>query len=339
MKHKKKLIFLIIVILLIGGGIYYSKTKKTKVEYTTATVERDNLYQTVSVTGKIAPENQIDLAFKVSGRIEAMYVDIGDAVKKGQKIAVVDKGILDEQLIAAKKELSVQRNALYNMKNREKTYNWAQKDAQRALIKKAQADVDAILEQIGETVLYAPIDGIVVTRNVNVGETTVANAVTANTSVVTIAEAGHLELQANVPESDIIKIALGQKADVTLDAFNAEDIFEAEVKEIEPASTVIQDVVYYKVKLTFPNYDERFKNGMSADINIHTDEKNSVLFIPERAVKNDEEGKYVDVLKDKKNNITEKKYVQTGLRGDDGMIEIASGLSEGEEVISISKTE
>lgn len=338
-RAKKWIIWIIIIAAVIGGGVYYFKTKKPVVEYTTEKAEKGTLAQTVSVTGKLVAKEQADLSFKISGRVESMFVDIGDKIEKGQKIATIDKGTLDEQLRESQQDLVAQRNALYNMKMHEASYTGPQKDAQRALIKKAEASVAAIREQIGETTLYSPISGTVITKNVDEGETTVANAVTANTSMVTVAREGELEVQANVPESDIVKIALGQKADVTLDAFSAEDIFPAEVVEIEPSSTVIQDVVYYKVKLKFPVYDDRFKNGMSADTDIHTAEKNNVVFIPERAIKDDGGGKYVEILKDEKNNITEKVNVKTGMRGDDGMIEITSGLSGGENVITISKTE
>jgi hypothetical protein len=78
---------------------------------------------------------------------------------------------------------------------------------------------------------------------------------------------------------------------------------------------------------------------MSADTDIHTAEKNNVIFISERAIKNDGDKKYVEILKDEKNNITDKAYVQTGMRGDDGMIEITSGLTGGENVITLSKTQ
>lgn len=339
MFKKKKTYVILALIILIIGGIYYYKTKKPAVEYTTQKAEKGTLAQTVSVTGKLIAKEQTDLSFKISGRIEAMYVDIGDKVEKGQKIATIERGTLDEQLVRAKQEAIYQKNVLYSMKRNNSGYNWAQKEGQRAKIKEAEADVTSLLKQIGETTLYSPISGTVITKNVDEGETTVANAVTANTSVVTIAREGELEVQANVPESDIVKIALGQKADVTLDAFNAEDIFPAEIVEIEPSSTVIQDVVYYKVKLKFPNYDSRFKNGMSADTDIHTAEKNNVVFIPERAIKEDGRQKYVEILKDEKKNIIERINVATGMRGDDGMIEITSGLSGGENVITIAKTE
>lgn len=341
MFKKKKTYIILILIILIGFGVYYFKTKKPVVEYTTQKAERGTLAQTVSVTGKVVSQEETDLSFKLSGRVEAMFVNIGDKVKKGQKIATIDRGILNEQLRGAEQDLIAQRNTLYDMKTNKRrlTYTWAQEDAQRARIKSSEEQVNIVLEQISETTLYSPVSGTVITKNVEVGETTVANAVTANTSVVTIAGEGDLEIQANVPESDIVKVALGQKADATLDAFTSQDIFQSEVIEIEPSSTVIQDVVYYKIKLKFPTPDSRFKNGMSADVNIHTAEKDNVVFIPERAIKDDGGRKYVEILKDEKNNIVDRAYVETDMRGDDGMIEITSGLSGGENVITISKTQ
>jgi len=337
MFKKKKTYVILALIVLIIGGVYYFKSKKPQVEYTTQNVEKGNLAQTVSVTGKLVAKEQADLSFKISGRIEAMYVDIGDKVEKGQKIATIDKGTLNEQLYQAQQDLIAQRNALYEMKRKSVSASWAKKDAQRAVIKGAESAVAAVREQISETTLYSPISGIVITKNVDEGETTVANAVTANTSVVTIAREGELEVQANIPESDIVKIALGQKANVTLDAFNAEDIFSAEIVEIEPSATVIQDVVYYKVKLKFPAYDERFKNGMSANIDIHTAEKEGVLMVPARAIKEDGKKKYVEVLK-ADGITTEKIYIETGLEGDEGMVEAKSGLKGGEKVITFVAT-
>ncbi|HRY27906.1 MAG TPA: efflux RND transporter periplasmic adaptor subunit [Candidatus Moranbacteria bacterium] len=336
-KAKKWTIWILIIAAIIGGVFWYVKSRQPKTTYTTAEIAKGNLTRTVSVTGKLVAKEQADLSFKISGRIEAMFVDIGDKVEKGQKIATIDKGTLNEQLYQAKQDLIAQRNALYSMKRNNSGYNWAQKDAQRAVIKKAESAVTAVREQISETTLYSPISGIVITKNVDEGETTVANAVTANTSVVTIAREGELEVQANIPESDIVKIALGQKANVTLDAFNAEDIFSAEIVEIEPSATVIQDVVYYKVKLKFPAYDERFKNGMSANIDIHTAEKEGVLMVPARAIKEDGKKKYVEVLK-ADGITTEKIYIETGLEGDEGMVEAKSGLKGGEKVVTFVAT-
>lgn len=333
----KKTIFFAVVIVLAVGGYYYQRSRKPKVEYTIETVQKGTLSQTVSVTGRIVSPVEVDLSFKISGQIETLIVDVGDRVEKGQKVATIDKGTLLSNFRQARQEVLAQRNTLYNMKRRKITFNAQEEEAQRARIQKAEAAVSEIATQISYTTLYSPISGTVIRKNVEVGEITVANAVTANTSVVTVAADGDLEIEANVPESDIVKIALGQNTDVSLDAFSSEDVFPATVSEIEPASTVIQDVVYYKTNLKFNTSDTRFKNGMSADADIHTAEKQSVVFIPERAVKDDSGKKYVEIIKDEKNQVTEKVFVSTGMRGDDGMVEITNGLVGGEKVVTLSK--
>jgi len=339
MFKKKKTYVILVLIILVIGGFWYAKSKKPKVEYTTAIASRGTLSQTVSVTGKTASPHEVELSFKTSGIIQELYVDIGDKVKKGQKISVIDKGTLYSQLRQAQEDVKYQKKGLSDMKKRHATYNDFQESAQKALIRKAEASVQGVLTQFKDTVLYSPMDGIVIRRNGEVGETITANSAAANTPVVTVAQEGELDVKADVPESDIVKIALGQKADIALDAFTAQDIFQGEVIDIEPASTIIQDVVYYKVKLKITNYDPRIKNGMSADLDIKTASKNNVVSIPERAIKDDKGQKYVEILKDEKNNVTEKVNVKTGMKGDEGMIEIISGLSGGEKVITLTKTQ
>jgi HlyD family secretion protein len=257
-------------------------------------------------------------------------------VKAGQKVAVIDKGILNAQLAQAKEEVTAQKQTLANMKLKD-GYSKQQENAQRAEVRKSQAAVAQVYAQFADTSLYSPMDGLVIRRNGEVGETITANSAASNTPVVTVAQEGELDVKADVPESDIVKIALGQKANITLDAFSSKGIFEGEVIDIEPASTIIQDVVYYKVKFKILNYDQRIKNGMSADLDIKTAERNNVVYAPMRAVKTEGGSKYVEVLKDEKNGITEKVPVTTGMEGDDGMVEIKSGLSGGEKVVTLTK--
>jgi len=334
-RKKKTYVILVIIIAIVGGAIYF-KNKKPKVEYTTQDVKTGTLAQTVAVTGVLASPNQADLSFKISGRLEKMYVDIGDPVTKGQKIATIDGGTLNSQLNQARAELRSQKQTLANMKRG--GFRVQQERAQREQVRSAEAAVSQILDQIKETTIYAPIDGFIIKKSSEVGEIIAANSAAGNTPVVTIARNDDLEIQTNVPESDIVKVALGQNADVTLDALTSSDVFNAKVSEIEPASTVIQDVVYYKVKLRFDNLDPRFKNGMSTDADIKTAERNNVVYAPMRAVKTENGQKYVEVLKDEKNAVTEKVNVTTGMEGDDGMVEIKSGLKGGEKVVTLTKS-
>jgi macrolide-specific efflux system membrane fusion protein len=328
---KKKIIWIVIIIALIVGSVYYSKTKKTKIQYTTETAKKGDLKQTVSVTGNVVSAGQIDLAFKTGGKIVSMYVNVGDKVVAGQKIAEIDKGTLKDQLASAKEEISYQKNMLYDMKTPSSTSGPRQRDAQRANIKKAQAAYAGIVDQIDDTVLVAPQDGIVVKKNFDEGETVAMNA-----AVVALAGNEDLEIQAKVPESDINKVSVGQKSSATFDALPADQNIMTEVYEIEPVSTVIQDVVYYIVKLKLPTQDARLKNGMSSDIDIETAMRPSVIMIPLRAVKTDGNTKYVDVLNDD-GLTTRRANVETGLQGDEGMVEIKSGLSGGEKVVTLMK--
>jgi HlyD family secretion protein len=338
MFKKKKTYIILIIILFVAGGIWYSKSKKPKVEYTVSTASKGTLSQTVSVTGKTASPHEVELSFKTSGIIQELNVDIGDEVKRGQIIAVIDKGTLYSELKQARFEVTAQKQTLANMKREGNAYKIEQINAQRAEIRKAEAGVSGVLAQFKDTVLYSPMDGVVIHRNGEIGETITANSAASNTPVVTVAQEGELEVKADVPESDIVKIALGQKADITMDAFPAADVFQGEVIDVEPASTVIQEVVYYKVKLRITNYDPRIKNGMSADLDIKTASKDNVVSIPERATKNDNGQKYVEILKDEKNNVIERANIKTGMKGDDGMIEVTSGLKGGEKIITFTKT-
>jgi RND family efflux transporter MFP subunit len=331
-KWKKRIIWIVIISALIGGGVYYFTTKKAKTQYTAETAKKTDVIQTVAVTGTINPKNIINLAFKVSGIVKEMNVAVGDEVKKGQRLAKVDPSTLLAQLEASNQDIEYQDETYDFMKDNKGTYEREQREAQQALVKKAEALNRAARINVGETYLYAPIAGTIIKRNADLGEIAVSTS-----TILTVAE-GEMEIETNVPESDIIKVSLGQKANIAFDAFPVDVKFEASIFNIEPASTVIQDVVYYKVKLRLDNLDPRIKPGMSCDVDIKTAEKPNVIAIPLRAVKTEGDKKYVEILQDEKNQITEKVYVTTGLEGDDGIVEITSGLNGGENVITLTST-
>ncbi|MDZ4385432.1 MAG: efflux RND transporter periplasmic adaptor subunit, partial [Candidatus Moranbacteria bacterium] len=302
--------------------------------YTTENVKRGSLAQTVSETGTINPVDQLDLSFKVSGRVIELTADVGDTVKAGQLLAQVDLGTLSAELSGVRQDLQVQKETLASMKKNPSQYNYEDKDAQRAKIRSAEAAINSALARIRDTKMFSPADATVLKRGVDLYETTVANS---PSPVFTIGNPDDLVIETEVPESDIVKVKLRQKSEVTFDALPADQIFEAEVTEIDPASTVIQDVVSYRVKLKLAVQDGRIKPGMSANIDIMTAGKDDVLMIPVRAIHMDGKQKYVDVLTDEKNNITERRNITTGLEGDEGMIEVVSGLKEGEAVITFVK--
>ena len=141
-------------------------------------------------------------------------------------------------------------------------------------------------------------------------------------------------MEAKVPESDIAKMKIGQKATLTFDAFEADEQFSATVVSIDPSATVVQDVVDYIVKFSMDKDDSRFKDGMSADLDILVAEKNDVLMIPERSIKETNGKKQVQILE---NGKPADREVKTGMKGDGGMVEVISGLQENELVITSTK--
>ena len=142
-----------------------------------------------------------------------------------------------------------------------------------------------------------------------------------------------LEIEVDIPESDIAKIKVGQNTEITLDSFGDDKVFRGTVTFIDPAETIIQDVVYYQVKVQFSDGKDNVKPGMTANVIIKTKEKSDVLKVPIRAVKQKNGNKIVQILVDKK---VQEKQVTTGLRGDE-FIEIVSGLEPGREVITFIK--
>ncbi len=336
MSRRKKFSIWLIIILVIAGGVYYFiQSRQPKIEYTTEAAKRGDLFQTVSVTGKLKSKVQADLAFEINGKVKKINIETGDKVEKEQLLAQIDGSVLFSQFREAQAALDAQKQKYKLIKRKENTYSKEERRSQKATVEQYEAAAVTAQKQFSRISLYSPINGIVTKKEIEIGEN-----VSANASVITVAGEGELEIEANVPESDIIKIQPGQKAEITLDAFPSDDKFSAGISEIEPASTVIQDVVYYKVKLKPSDVDSRFKSGMSADIDIRTAEKNNVIFIPLRAVKTENDKEYVEILKTQDGKeFTEKIYVKTGLKGDEGMVKIISGLSEGEKVITFTKTE
>jgi len=197
---------------------------------------------------------------------------------------------------------------------------------QSAKIKEAEANVQKDKAQIEKTVLRAPFDSVVTRQEAKIGE-----IVAANISLISLISESRFEIEADVPEADITKIALEYPVSIMLDAFGIDKQFSGIVMFIEPSELIIQDVVYYQIKVSLDQKDVAVKPGMTADINIITAERKNVIAVPIRTVRINKDGsKSVRVLK---NNVIQTKPVTTGIRSNDGYIEIFSGLSEGEEII------
>lgn len=207
----------------------------------------------------------------------------------------------------------------------------AQSTIETSAIRAAEATYDAALANAEKANIKAPVNGVVTKVNYRAGEV-VGTAVSGAFGRLLSYD---FLLEAKVPESDITRVKLGQKADISFDAFDANDLVSAEVIEIEPDSTVIQDVVYYIAKLRLVSIDARLKPGMSGDADITLDRKQGVLQVPSRLFREDGAKHFAKVLLS--NGAVEEREVAIGLRGNDGIVEIRSGLSEGDKVISATK--
>lgn len=207
-----------------------------------------------------------------------------------------------------------------------------------AKVAQANAQLSKALADLSDNSIYSPIDGTIVKVNYEVGEQT-----SLSQPVLELLTDEQYEIEVNIPESDIAKIEIGDNTTIELDAFGSDHIFTGVVSIISPAQTVISDVTYYEITVSFNNDDwnEKIKPGMTADVTIETATAKDVLYIPQRAVKIKETvlgqtaKKYVEILN--QNNTVEEKEVSTGLRADGGLVEIISGLNEGETVITFKR--
>lgn len=229
-----------------------------------------------------------------------------------------------------------------NINNAKNTLNKAQADYDKLIAKPRevdiavyQADVDKYKANLTEYVtklrdasIIAPFDGIIAKIDAKIGE-----LVNTEKIIVTLINPRGLQIEIDVPETDISKISMGNSVQITLDAL-PEEIFEGQILEMDSGKTVIEGVVYYKIKILFEGNENKIKSGMSGDATIQTEKKENVLNIPQRAIISKNGKKFVRILDGK--DIVEKE-ITTGLRGNKGEIEVLNGLSEGEEIITYFK--
>lgn len=210
----------------------------------------------------------------------------------------------------------------------------------QAQISQAQASIVGIEQQINDTILTSPLEGVVTAVNYEVGEQFGASA----KAMVTVLVNNSFNVEVDIAESNISKIKISDPVDISFDAFPEDFVLKGVVSFIEPAQTLIQDVVYYKVKVDFSDLNStmkmiddfgfNLKAGMTANIVITTDKRVNVLQVPARALTDNNGNKTIKLLV---NGIAEEVPVETGLKGDEGMIEVLSGIQSGDTVITFIK--
>jgi len=360
MKNKKLWIAIGIVALAVIAYLLLSGGKKEeKVEFETAKVEEGNIQTTITATGTIEPVTSVTVGTQVSGIVSKLYVDYNSVVKKGQVIAELDKTNLISELTAQRANLASAQSALNYQQanyNRYKTlydkglvsadeYESAllQYNQAKEQVKTARESVQRAQTNLGYATITSPIDGVVLSKSVEEGQTVAASFNTPE--LFTIAQdLTDMRVIADIDEADIGGVKEGQRVSFTVDAF-PDDKFDGEVTQVRQQATTESNVVTYEVVISARNNDLKLKPGLTANVTIFTLEKNGVLVAPAKALRfmpNEallQEGQSIaDVdaphkLWTKEGNVFKAHKVETGTTN--GVLtEIVSGISAGTEVLT-----
>ncbi|MGA2418290.1 MAG: efflux RND transporter periplasmic adaptor subunit [Candidatus Staskawiczbacteria bacterium] len=204
-------------------------------------------------------------------------------------------------------------------------------DSAKAQILSAQGQVDSAQAVLNNSVITAPVSGTITQVDIKVGEQAVASK-----EVLVLQDVGDLHAEADVSEANIATLQVGQPIDYTFDALGPDQHFTGKVLTINPASTVISGVVDYLVKGSLDNIPN-IKPGMTANMTILVAKKDNALAVPSTAVINKNNNQYVRVIDNAKTKTYHQVQVQTGLQADGGLVEITSGLSDGQEIVTYVK--
>ena len=311
----KKLILIVLVLVAIGvgAGAYYIKKGGPEPQVTTLQVTRGDVIDQVGATGTLQAVTTVQVGTQVSGIVQDLYADFNSIVKKGQVIARLDPSILQTQLETAQANLV---NAQANLERQKVALEDANTKLQRArelavrnllpkadldtaevTAKQAQAQLKSTESQIVQakaavskaqvdldhTIITAPIDGIVISRNVDKGQT-VASSMQAPTLFVLAADLTKMQVNANIDESDVGRMRPGQTVHFRVDAYPTEQ-FTGTVQQVRLNPTTVQNVVTYSTVIDVPNPDLRLKPGMTANVNIEVARRSNVLRVPNAALR------------------------------------------------------
>jgi HlyD family secretion protein len=317
--------------------------KRTELENTLADFQKKS--GTVSV---ISSQETLDIAFASAYAAASLSNEVINAASQlllsSCSVANSSLDVYRANLTSVKTsmsslftELASKRSALVTAKN---TYTQASRDlelakagtnpytlkAQVALVSQGEAQLAQARANVQKTIIRAPFSGVISEVNISEGETASMN----NPVISMIAEDGY-EIEAKVPEIDIVKIKVGARVDVTLDAYGNGEVFPATITRINPTATTEGTVPVYKVIVTFTGKDERIKQGMTANIKIITAEKNSIYAVPARFVTIiSGNGGQVVIVTNGKEVLRD---VTLGLRGEAGLIEVTEGIFEGDMLV------
>lgn len=366
----KKLIGSLTFIIIISLTLYFLVFGKNKeIKYKTEIISKGDIVEMVTASGTINPVTSISVGTQVSGTIKKLFVDFNSPVKKGQLLAQIDPSLFEAQVAQASANLY---NAQANLQkiqsitfNDEKTYNRnktlynrnfiaksdvdlaeATFNSDKAQISSAKAQIaqaEAVLRNnqtnLRYTRIISPVDGIVISRNVDVGQTVAASFQTPTLFLVA-QDLTKMQIDTNVAEADIGKVKTGQDVEYTLDGY-PDMTFKGKVKQIRIAPITVQNVVTYDVVISVDNKDLKLKPGMTANVSIITSRKNNVLIVPnlclrftpfqddENPPKYKEQGIWI-LAEDKPERIA----IKTGISDGSFTEVISEKIREGQKVIT-----
>ena len=366
-KNKKKLL-VYVILAAAAAGLYFKYFKKEDtITYITQPVRRQNVEKVVNATGEVKAVDLVTVGAQVSGKIEKLYVSIGQTVKMGDMIAEIDSttqqndvdiakakmSSYQAQLKAAKTSLKIAKKQYQRMQSLKKQNAASTEDLENAedsyeAAMSKVAEIEASLKEteislstaetnLGYTKITAPLDGTIVSVPVKVGQT--INAAMDTPTIVQIADLNQMEIYIEISEGDIGNIKPGVKVTYSVLAdMNKE--YETTLKSIDPALTLLTDdqytevvdsseAIYFYGRLVVPNADGKLRIGMTTQNVIYVESAEDVLTVPAMALKGDVDGKYVEV---RTAEGVERRPVITGV-SDDLNVEIKKGVSEGEEVV------
>lgn len=299
--NKKKTLVIVAVaaiaalaVWLLSGG-----KKEEKITFDTAAVAPANIMNSITATGTIEPVTSVTVGTQVSGIVNKLFVDYNSVVKKGQVIAELDKTNLMSQLNTAKTQLATAQSQLNYQTANYKRYKTlfekglvAADDFDNAKLSYTQAkeqvasakeEVQRAQTNLGYATITSPIDGVVLSKSVEEGQTVAASFSTPE--LFTIAQdLTNMQVVADVDEADIGDVKEGERVTFTVDAY-PDDTFEGEVKQVRQEATTTNNVVTYEVVISAPNADLKLKPGLTANVTIYTAERKGVLSVPSKALR------------------------------------------------------
>ncbi len=299
--NKKKTLVIVAVaaiaalaVWLLSGG-----KKEEKITFDTAAVAPANIMNSITATGTIEPVTSVTVGTQVSGIVSKLFVDYNSVVKKGQVIAELDKTNLMSQLNTAKTQLATAQSQLNYQTANYKRYKTlfekglvAADDFDNAKLSYTQAkeqvvsakeEVQRAQTNLGYATITSPIDGVVLSKSVEEGQTVAASFSTPE--LFTIAQdLTNMQVVADVDEADIGDVKEGERVTFTVDAY-PDDTFKGEVKQVRQEATTTNNVVTYEVVISAPNADLKLKPGLTANVTIYTAERKGVLSVPSKALR------------------------------------------------------